>query len=146
MKGHGKVYSRIERDADGFPPVAVERVWAMPTEGGLDVVDNIPFFARAAALGGTVAVEVDGGRRWYRATAKASANSLLRVLVLEGAAADEVAAVLERFGCGFERDATDWLFAVNVPPEASLRAVLTYLTALAAGGHLTYEGVLLRRA
>lgn len=145
MMGHRKVFFRIERDVDGFPPVAAEGVWARPTEGGLYVVDNIPFFARAATLGDTVAVETEGGRLWYRATVHASANSLLQVLTLTSEVVEEVVTLLRRLGCSLERDATGQLLAVNVPPEASLPMVLAHLAVLASGGLLAYEAVLLRQ-
>jgi hypothetical protein len=145
MMGHRKVFFRIERDVDGFPPVAAEGVWARPTEAGLYVVDNIPFFARAATLGDTVAVETEGGRLWYRTTVQASANSLLQVLTLTSEAVDDVVTLLRRLGCSLERDATGQLLAVNVPPEAPLPMVLAHLAVLASGGLLAYEAVLLRQ-
>lgn len=136
---------RVERDADGFPHVANEPVWATPAAGGLYVVVNIAFFARAATLGHTVAVEADASRLWYRATSGAPANSLLRVLLPHRADTDPVAAVLKRRGGSFERGATGQRLAVNVPPEAPLRAVLAHPAVLEAVGRGSYEGVVLRQ-
>ncbi len=146
MMGYRKIFFHLERDVDGFPPVAAEGVWARPTEAGLYVVDNIPFFARAATLGDTVAVETEGGRLWYRTTVQASANSLLQVLTLTSGSVEEVVTLLRRLGCSLERDATGQLLAVNVPPETPLPIVLTHLSVLASGELVAYEAVLLRQS
>lgn len=47
-----KVTFRLEQDEDDYPPFAVEDLWALATDKPAEfVIDNIPFFVRAVALG-----------------------------------------------------------------------------------------------
>jgi Domain of unknown function (DUF4265) len=141
-----KVYFHVERGPHWAPPVAVETVRARPKGGSAFVVDALPFFARAATLGDTVKVHVERGALWYRATAEASANSLLRVFTLERAIAVRVRRALEGLRCSVDFDTTGQFLAVNVPPKAPLRDVRAYLRLQADLRRLNYEEVLVRQA
>lgn len=60
----------MEQGEDGYPPVAVEFLWAKPG-AQLDeyVIDIVPFFIRIATVGDTVRVREEnrivGSMAWY---------------------------------------------------------------------------------
>ena len=56
---HVKIQFNITQDSEGYPPVAVEGVWAMKAPCGSYVLDNIPFFTRDATFGDTVTAKED---------------------------------------------------------------------------------------
>lgn len=61
-----RVHFRLVQDEDGYPPAAVESVWAQPTtKAGEYVLDNVPFFARDATIGDVVAVREEDSHLWF---------------------------------------------------------------------------------
>jgi hypothetical protein len=43
--GSTKVFFRLQKDADGYPPFEIESLWARPVGPDRYELDNIPFFA-----------------------------------------------------------------------------------------------------
>lgn len=41
-----KIVFTLERDEDGYPPISIEMLNAVPLEGGLFQIENAPFFVR----------------------------------------------------------------------------------------------------
>lgn len=69
--GSVKVHFRLVQDEDGYPPVAVESVWAQPGMNSREyVLDNLPFFVREATLGDTVLVREEEGHCWFEAVVR----------------------------------------------------------------------------
>jgi len=146
MISGAKVHFRLSQDEDGYPPVAVESLWASRTaESNEFVVDNIPFFTYEAALGDVVRVRQEDGELWFDDVAKRSENSLLRVVFFDKEHIDEVSEKLVALGCSTEHMATHSLIAVNVPASASLAEVQAYLQESADAGVLDYEEPILRQ-
>ena len=112
-----KVLFRLARDESGYPPFGVESVWAVPDERGY-VVDNVPFYARAVALGDVVAAEETDGELWYVRTIQPSPNSLIRVVAYRGVGMEAIRRELDDLGCSTEVDAQRHLIAVSVPRSA----------------------------
>lgn len=141
-----KVFFRLEQDEDGYPPAGVESLWALSSENGRFVLDNTPFFVREATLGDTIEVAEEDGKLWYRSTVGESDNSLIRIIVPKGADVAGLRSALERLECGSEFLPAYGLIAVNVPGNASLKAVLHYLEeAVAAEDIVDYEAPILRQ-
>jgi hypothetical protein len=142
-----KINFRLEQDEDGYPPVAVESLWAR--RGGdaqTFTVDNVPFFARDATLGDTVAGEIDGdGNLWFVRTLSRSENSLIRVTFFDKGCVDSVTASLEAMGCPTEYEKPHNLLAASVPPSVSLAVVQRYLQAETNAGRIDYEEAILRQ-
>jgi Domain of unknown function (DUF4265) len=132
----------LKQDALGFPPARSETVWAAATEVPMEyVLDNIPFFARAATLGDRVRVEAVDGALWYRDTLIAGSSSLLRVAVRKDP--QPVREELEKLGCACELSIAYHLIAANVPRE-KLAQVKARLIELVKAGEVDYEEALLR--
>jgi hypothetical protein len=126
--GMVKIHFRLQQDEDGYPPFTVESVWADEREDGTYVIDNVPWFTRDATLGDAVEVEEEGGTLYYRATRRASGNSLLRVVFLTDEDPTSLGNALIELGCSSEMSRNEWrLLAVNVPAEAHLEVVRAML-------------------
>jgi hypothetical protein len=120
---HKKILFRLTQDEDGYPPFAVEGVWANELGNGMFIIDNIPFFARQAALEDAVEVENIDGELFYRQAHARSGNSLLRVILLGQSDGSQLRSALEGLGCSTELGYRKKLIAINVPPEVSLAQV-----------------------
>jgi hypothetical protein len=119
----------LEQDAEGWPPVSAERMWATPTSRDYVVVlDNIPFFARNVACYDVLAVTQDeSGVLWAGETIKWSGNCTIRVIPFrDGPLHGDRQAVLDAFApLGVEGEGAEAyaLVALSVPADADLAAV-----------------------
>jgi hypothetical protein len=141
-----KVHFRLTQDADGYPPVAVESVWAQPTtSAGEYVLDNIPFFASEATIGDVVLVREQGGDLWFDEVVRDSNNSLVRVVFFDHSCVQDVNQRLIDLGCSTEYIKVHNLLAVSIPDRVSLQDVQAYLQSEAGAGRLDYEEPILRQ-
>jgi hypothetical protein len=140
-----KVNFRLVQDAEGYPPLSAESVWAERVAASTFKIDNIPFFTREATFGDTVHTMEEDGHHWFSRLAVPSENSLVRVALFEPSKVDELRQRLGQLGCSTEWDKPHRLVSVNVPVEASLEAVQEYLMTESARGWLDYEEPILRQ-
>jgi hypothetical protein len=116
-----KVNFRVKQDADGYPPVAVESLWAKPVAGAY-VIDSIPFFTSEATNGDHVAARKgEGDALWFERVLQRSGNSLIRVVMFNLDDQDALIQDMTRLGCGTEGMRQFKLLAVDIPHEVSLR-------------------------
>ncbi len=140
-----KIAFRLEQHNDGYPPVAVESLWAEPA-GTAYLIDSIPFFTSEATVGDRVlANSSEQDALWFNRVEQHSGHSLIRVIVLNKQQEDAIVGRLEALGCGTERMPAFNLLAVDVPEDASLTAVQAFLSEQAAAGILDYEEAILRQ-
>jgi len=141
-----KVYFQLAQDEDGYPPVAVESVWAQPGANRREfVIDNVPFFAREATLGDTVVITEEAGTRWFQAVLHRSSNSLVRIVFFDRTCVQRVSDHLTALGCSTEYMREHNVLAVNIPDSVRLTEVQAYLQAESALGTLDYEEPILRQ-
>jgi hypothetical protein len=144
--GSVKVHFRLVQDEDGYPPAAVESVWAQPTtKPGEYVLDNVPFFAREATIGDVVLVRDEDGHLWFDKVVRRSQNSLVRVVFFDRTCVERVNERLVSLGCSTEYITAHNLLAVSIPDTVSLRDVQGYLQSEAGSGILDYEEPILRQ-
>jgi len=144
MMERRKIFFHLDQDGSGYPPVATESVWAIPTEVPAEyVLDNIPFFESVATIGDRVAVDEMDGRLWYRATVRRTDHSLIRVVGLDGSDPAPVGRELEALGCAWELDAAHHLISIDVPPGV-LDRVQAVVAERATSGAIDYEEAILR--
>jgi Domain of unknown function (DUF4265) len=124
---HRKIVFRLEQDADGYPPVAYEGIWAIYQEGNRYVIDNTPFFTREATLGDIVEAARRDDELVYVRTLAQSDNSLIRVVYYETTDPTMLRKDLEQIGCSTEWDSDHQLIAINVPPEVKLNDIQEFL-------------------
>lgn len=122
---HVKVVFQLEPDADGYPPVRLEGLWATRVPGTVDVyaLDNIPFYA-CVALGDHVRARPEEGDLRAVELVRASGHGTVRVV----AAPDRLREIRKLAGdCGCASELSDEMVAIDVPPGADwsrLRAEL----------------------
>lgn len=139
-----KINFKLQPDADGYPPIAVESLWAKPI-GGQFEIDSIPFFTRDATVGDLVrAVPDSTGTLWFESVEQSSRRSLIRVVFVEPDCEQSAVVSLKALGCGTEGMKAFKLLAVDVPANVDIGDVQDYLRAEASAGRLDYEEALLR--
>jgi hypothetical protein len=129
-----KVFFSLECE-DNWPPVSVESVWARSTnEPHHYVIENTPFFVHSATLGDIVVAEQrptldesEAGTLWFRERVEWGGNALIRLIVRQKEAEDEIVAWLQRIGCVCERFDKFSMVAVSVPREADQATIQEYL-------------------
>lgn len=135
-----KVHFHLEQDEDGYPPVAVESLWAEPSAKPDEyVIDNVPFFVRDATIGDTVRVREKDGHRWFDGLVSRSQNSLLRVVFFDRECVETVSERLVAMGCSTEYLREHNLMAVSIPISVNLTNVQAYLQAETDAGRTDFE-------
>jgi hypothetical protein len=142
--GRQKVLFPLEQDEDGYPPFAVEGLWAERQQNGLFVIDNIPFFARDIAPGDSVFVSVKGDEVWFDHLQAAAGTSVFRIRVKNESDLARVREELLDLGLPSEVDRQLLLLAVEVPRGADIRPFLSYLVTNQELGLLDFEEAALR--
>ncbi len=146
MSNHVRIHFKLKGDADGYPPLAAESVWATPGESTeLFVLDSIPFFTREATFQDVVLAVREDGALWFQRLVQPSKNSLIRLVFFLPENTSEVRDALSTLGCATEWDSAHKLVAVNIPPQVPLGNVQTYLAEQASAGVLDYEEPILRQ-
>lgn len=145
MRTEIKINFQLQPDADGYPPVSVESLWAKASSEGY-IIDSIPFFTNNATLGDRVRVHKDKeGELWFEHVEIESQNSLIRVIFFDASYTDAVVTELSALGCGVERMQEFKLLAVDVPVGVDLLKIQKFLQARASVGQLDYEEPILRQ-
>lgn len=141
-----KIAFRLVRDEDGYPPFAIETVWAKETElNNQYEIDSIPFFAQQATFGDVVIANGDTPPVVFTRVVRRSRNSLIRVVFHDAALMPTVRADLEALGCSMESFVERSLLAVNIPGAVSLELVQKYLTRMTERDLIGYEEPILRQ-
>lgn len=142
-----KVHFRLVQDEDGYPPVAVESLWAAPsTKPNEYVIDNVPFFIRDVTIGDTVRVREEEGHHWFDGLVSRSQNSLVRVVYFDRTCVEKISEQLVALGCSTEFLREHNLMAVSVPFSTNLTDVQVLLQAEASAGSIDFEEPILRQA
>lgn len=134
-----KIVFEIEQDADGYPPVRVESVWAIDRGGGRFEIDNIPWFVKVATVGDVVGVERRDSELVFAEMLEQSSNSLIRILCARHVDPQAVRADLSALGCESEYDGDHNLVALSMPASAPADDVWQYLDSREASGDLEFE-------
>lgn len=143
-QGLTKVLFQLEV-VDGYPPVAVESVWAKELADGTCQLKNIPFFAALVSFDDVVSVKRKGQERFFKKLVRGSGHSTLRVILQKATSAKALGAALTKLGCSWEGNTPKHL-AIDVPPEAPLEPVQVLLAAGERAGKWEYEESALQHA
>jgi hypothetical protein len=140
-----KIFFKLTQDENGYPPFAVESIWAKKCDwrDGYEI-DNIPFFEREATLGDIVAVQEREGVLWFGRLLQPSSNSLIRIHVFTDDLIPRIRDGLVALGCSTEGHERNNFTAASVPLTTRMEEVRAFL-ALAVGNELLdYEEAILR--
>ena len=121
-----KITFRLVQDADGYPPVHYESMWARSLPDGTYEIENIPFYSYDVAVGDVVKAQDVDGELFYVERVRESGNSVIRMLIYDRGELDSVRAELRALGCDLEGDGV--LLAVNVPADVPYTPIFRFLT------------------
>ena len=141
-----KVLVRLEQDEDGYPPFAVEGLWASRHTSGALILDNIPFFARGVAPGDSLDVENQGSETWLKQVVSSGGASVFRIRAATEADLGRIREELLDLGLPSEVDSKLLLVAVEVPINADIRPLLNYLVEGQESARFDFEEAALRHA
>lgn len=140
-----KINFKLEKDEDGFPPVAVETLWADPSSTGY-TIDSIPFFTKDVANGDIVSVKKDGdGSLWFDKRISSSGHSLIRLIFFDHSFRDEISFHLKKTGCSTEYISDYEMMSVDIPENVDYQDVLNYIGIKAGVGVIDYEEAIIRQ-
>jgi uncharacterized protein DUF4265 len=134
-----RILFQLSQNEDGYPPLAVETMWATYVGEGAYRIDNIPFFATRVSLGDVIEADLIDGRPTFARVRERGGHSTLRVVAFDAATVPEVRSAIQELGCATELSHLPRLISVDVPPSASLEALRAFLAAGAAQGRWDYE-------
>ena len=139
-----KVRFNLPSDADGWPPVSSEGLWAVPIGADMYRLDNTPWFARGLAAGDVVeALAGSDGRLWATRRVEWGGRQTIRVIPnRDGPLAGDLKAVLDAFaplGVSGEGVQQFTMVALDIPPDAPLAELKSLLIAGERDGRWHYE-------
>lgn len=101
---------------------ATESMWARSEGADRFRLENVPFYVYRVSYGDVVTTVTEEGQRFFHGVSERSGHSTYRIFLTEEASEegfDEYWSTLRSVGCTYERG-TDYLIAVDVPPEADI--------------------------
>jgi hypothetical protein len=138
-----KIAFRLTPDEDGWPPVAVETMWAKAVDGGYQL-ENVPFFAARVACDDVVAAAPEHGILTFTHVVRPSGNSTVRAIVFQASEIDSFRRRVGTLGLESELNAAYLLVTIHVPPDADYRRLTTLLREWQQEGRLDWEEPCLR--
>jgi hypothetical protein len=140
-----KVFFDLEQDESGYPPFAVESMWAVQVGPSTYKIDNIPFFARGVSPDDIVeAIPDDEGVLQFSRVIEPSASSVVRVIFFDVSQKEAYSGAVRNLGCHIEGSGTPGHVAIEIPPGVQLEPVLDLLKKGESLGILDYEEASLR--
>lgn len=127
------IYLNLERDSDGYPPVAVEELDAVLIDERSCRVVGIPVFAYGIAPGDVVSTGLgEDGRLWATGVIQPGAHWVFRLIPFDRGRRDlkslaELGVEFEARGCRVQ-PSTFGLLAVDVPSSVDASAMVDLLT------------------
>lgn len=131
-----KIYFRLTRQEDGYPPADSESMWAVSIGDNRYRLDNIPFFACGVSRFDVVSASTsEDGTLWFRDLVEVGGHSTLRVIFYEDSndhrpltqRIRDLSDVLRQHGCQVERSHLPGLLSIDVPSGVSLESVISLL-------------------
>ena len=135
----------ITVDADGWPPVSAERVWAFDLGDGRYRIDNMPWFVRNLAVGDIVQAQAQAENEHPVFTGVITPSNRLTIRIIcfrAGPLQGSLQAVLDRFlplGVHAEGVAQYGMVSLDVPPQADMRNVYIELVRGSDDGSWAWE-------
>jgi hypothetical protein len=129
----------IEHDADGYPPISGETLWASEIGSGVYRVENIPFFATQVSFGDVVKTKLVDGMPTFVRGEERGGHSTFRLVVFNDGDVAQLRSALRGLGVSTEGSHLPRLFSVDVPPEADLSTIRAFLRRGIASGKWDVE-------
>lgn len=135
---------KVVFELDGEAGASSEVMHAVPSSGGLYILDNSPFYAYGISCGDSFRAQNRRGQIHFLEVVFRGGHSTYRVKLPIGATHEDFMqrwGELQRLGCSFEGTGNNGrrLYAVDVPPEADVVAVYNYLQKNEDSGFWEFE-------
>ena len=143
--GLAHVVFPLEVDANGWPPVASERLWAFDLGRGRYRIDNVPWFVRDLAVGDIViatAPDPEAHLVFQRLESRSDHLTIRLICFRRGPLEGRLEPVVEAFtplGVWAEGAEQYGMVALDVPPTAPLKALHERLLAGEVNGSWAWE-------
>jgi hypothetical protein len=134
-----KILIRLEQDAEGYPPVEWESLWARELSDGVYEVDNIPFYAPLLSSEDCIRATLHDGHLIFDEVVSTGGHSTVRVIAYDEKIVPEVRSKLTEIGCTSELSHLPAFFAVDIPPNVDYAQVERLLVEYAERGLLDYQ-------
>ncbi|MFF3126495.1 DUF4265 domain-containing protein [Streptomyces sp. NPDC057908] len=128
---------------------SAERLWTGKTSVQMEVqVRNTPFYVKGIAFGDIVRVRADHERREFvfEEFVSESGHSTVRIIINDDDVGGMLDAMLRSFECSWEIDATEYLWAIDVPPHVDYASMRIALLGVVDEGKIGIEEGALSRA
>jgi len=120
---------------------ATESMWASPLAASRYRLKNIPFYVYGVSYDDVVVTEAVGGQNVFRSVFESGGHSTYRIFLVGEKSMEGFETAwqsLGQIGCTCER-ATDYLVAVDVPPETDIYAAYAALEEGVTSGIWDFE-------
>jgi hypothetical protein len=134
-----RIQFELDQDANAYPPAAVETLWSIDLGDGSYELNNIPFFAKEVSLGDVVEVDEMTSPPTFVRVIRRGGHATLRVIVFDAQSVQHARRALVDLGATTELSHLPRLFAIDVPPAASLAAIRAFLAEGAAAVRWDWE-------
>ncbi|HYC44885.1 MAG TPA: DUF4265 domain-containing protein [Burkholderiales bacterium] len=126
--GMVRILFELTPDADGYPPVSAETLWASRLPDGTFEIENTPFYVRGVSFKDAVEAEIaDEGPHRFRKLARTAGHTTVRVVLMDPAQMERLTITLEHLGATWESMQSAGLLALDVPPEATYTPIFEFL-------------------
>lgn len=144
MNKNVRINFNLEMGEDGYPPVATERLWALPLANGNFEIDNIPFYVMKISSGDEVSAANEGAELFFRGLVTPSGNSTFRLLLTDPKSSEVVRKYLTKIHCNSEFNQHVGVIAVEIPHNVDIHPFLEYIVTSQERGELDIEESALR--
>jgi hypothetical protein len=134
-----KIFFPVEKDQDGYPPVAGETLWAATVGDGNYRVENIPFLATGVSLGDEVMVQLVDGMPTFKSVTRRGGHSTVRASIPDTATVQAIRDRLAELGATSELSEYPRLVSIDIPPTVDPRRILIYRIGAREEGRLDFE-------
>jgi len=125
--GYQKIWFKLKRDVDGYPPDDWETMWAQKISANQFQIDNVPFYVQGVSNQDIVEVTNQEKELHFYRVIQPSMNSVIRIIVYEDIDVIEVKNILRSMQCSIEVSHIERFLAVDIPPAASIQLIREYL-------------------
>lgn len=142
MTQHVKILFRLEPDEDGFPPISVESLNAIPVSRSEFRLENAPFFVRDISYGCLVRANPSELKNSYefQSVSAGSEFTSISIILLDPNVDDVLMKLLKPRDCVIEYGKFGELrmLAAAIPPSGNYPEVRDRLTTLEEQGMLSF--------
>lgn len=139
-----KVFVKLEKDEEGYPPVDWEELWAASLGDCRYRIDNIPFYAVGISSGDSVIAASRDNKLVVTEVVGTEGHSTVRVVVHDKSMTEHIRGELKIAGCATELSNVPGFFSVDVPPQVDYPAIARLLRGYEEQERIGYEESALR--